>query len=186
MPQNNALIKAVVVGNIPDVLRLIKITPVNAKGELGKTALHNAVFWESTPDIIINTLLRYDADVNALDDVGLTPLSDVGENACSINDIYADRACKLIENGALWPDTERGRFAWQKLPSPVQQLFTEKLQAYQQQQEQIQAEEKTKAFGVLSGYARNIQENSNSFGASSSTGLHHRNTATELKVFNNF
>ncbi|MFA6037471.1 MAG: hypothetical protein WC748_05050 [Legionellales bacterium] len=181
MREDNTLIRAVLIGDINRVLPLITPETINAKGKWGKTALQNAVFFSDTPDIIVNTLLNRGADVNALDDEGHNPLSDAGKGARTINDIYARRACQLIEKGALWPNTDLGNSAWQKLPSPVQQLFTEKLQAYQQQQEQIQAEEKTKAFGVLSNYARSLNTQS-----SNSSGLHHRNVvhSTELKTFN--
>ncbi|MFA6037468.1 MAG: ankyrin repeat domain-containing protein [Legionellales bacterium] len=182
--RDTALIRAVMAGNIERVRLLITPETINLKGGLGKTALHNAVLRDYRPEAILDALLANGANVNVLDDDGLTPSADAGKNARTIDDIFARRACKLIERGALWPDTPMANFMWQKLPSVVQQFFTEKLQAYQQQQEQIQAEEKTKAFGVLSGYARNMQANSNSSRASS-TGLHHRNAVTELKVFNN-
>jgi hypothetical protein len=188
MSKDTLLIRAVLSGDIKNVLALITPETINAKGELGKTPLQNAVLWESKFDAIVNALLSHDADVNSLDDIGHTPLSDAGKGALKTDDVYARRACKLIEKGALWPDTKLGKFAWQKLPPEVQQLFTEKLQAYQEQQARLQAEEKTKAFGVLSNYARSVQTNSNTQSfttATFPTGLHHRSNSTsvELKTF---
>ena len=117
-------------------------------------------------------------------------LADAGKSARTIDDIFARRACKLIERGAIWPDTEMANFMWQKLPSAVQQFFTEKLQAYQQQQVLLQAEEKTKAFGMLSGFAGYIHQNQITQSATlASSGLHRRTVGQgngiELKTFNN-
>ena len=188
MLEDTALIKAVMLGDIKKVLPLINANTINAKGKLGKTALHNAVLFRDTPDDVVDALLNNGADLNVCDDNGHTPLSQAGKNAKETGDVYARRACKLIERGALWPDTERGEFIWQQLPEKIQQFFSEKLQAYQQQQKRLQAEEKTKAFGMLSQYSEH-QASANkkhSTVSSTGTGLRHRKsniTGVELKKF---
>ncbi len=182
MPEDTRLIKAVLGGDITKVLPLITIESINAKGELGKTALHNAVLFVSTPETVVSALLNHGANINAFDDAGRTPLSDAGKGARTIDDVYARRACQLIERGAVWPDTPLGKSAWRKLPSVVQQLFTDKLLAYQQQQEQLEAEEKAKAFGILSKYVEHIQPNTplSLTSVAFPPGLHHR--SVELKT----
>lgn len=186
MLEDTALINAVLVGDTKRVLTLISAETINAKGEFGKTALHNAVLFKTTPEVIVDALLNNGADFNAYDENGNTPLSEAGKYTKEINDVYARRACKLIEKGALWPDTEGGGFVWQQLPEKIQQFFSEKLQAYQQQQKRLEAEEKTKAFGMLSQYAEHQVNASQGMSTTPSTGLRQRKSNTaiiELKKF---
>ena len=73
MVRDTALIRAVMAENIEWVRLLITSETINLKGKLGKTALHNAVLWDYKPDSIMDVLLANGADVNILDDDGLTP-----------------------------------------------------------------------------------------------------------------
>lgn len=159
MPENTLLINAVLVGDVKDVLRLATIETINIKGNLGKTALQYAVLSKYSCDVIICTLLQRGADVNMIDDVGHSALSDAGKGSRAIDDVYAHRACFLIGKGALWPKTELGNLAWEKLPGEVQRLFIKKLREHQDNQARADTEEKTKAFGMLSGFASFIHKN---------------------------
>ena len=79
----NALHYAIYSGNteIIEVLLQISTTILHEKDHAGRTPLHHAVFMDSNQILMIQKLMEYGADVNALDNDRRTALHHASEGA---------------------------------------------------------------------------------------------------------
>ncbi|XP_048745066.2 tyrosine-protein kinase HTK16-like [Ostrea edulis] len=104
---NNILHRAVMEGNEETVTAILqhRLCPsVNAKNELGTTALHDAAKYGKTA--IAKKLIDKGADVHSKDRAGFTPL----HRACSAN--YADVVAVLIKHGKADPQIRSPKTGW--------------------------------------------------------------------------
>lgn len=103
----NLLHRAVMEGNEETVASILQhrlCPPVNAKNELGTTALHDASKYGKAN--IARFLIDKGADVHAKDRAGFTPL----HRACSAN--YADVVTLLIKHGKADPQIRSPKTGW--------------------------------------------------------------------------